>query len=167
MAKIAYDWSMKPKGSPLSDVTLLFVVNMRWVDRTTNLEQAILSQLLPHDTHITTNQLQRSLGKLSDKVVIVLDAVDESDRHLLDDPERSGSIVKLLTGRILVSCRLIVTTRPWRVTEIVNACKTFTRLDLGGFSREDVKTYIRQFFNDEEELGEILAQVYGTKCCYS
>ena len=156
MAKIAYDWSMKPKGSPLSDVSLLFVINMRWVESTTDLEQAILSQLLPHDTHITTNQLQHSLGKLSDKVVFVLDAVDESDRHLLDDPESSGSIVKLLTGRILVSCRLIVTTRPWRVNEIVNACKTFTRLDLGGFSREDVKTYIRQFFNDEEELGESL-----------
>ena len=156
MARIAYDWSMKPKGSPLSDISLLFVINMRWVDSSTNLEDAILSQLLPHDTHITANQLQQSLGKLSNRLVIVLDAVDESDRHLLDYPERSGSIVKLLKGKILVSCRLIITTRPWRVPEIISACKTFTRLDLGGFSRADVKTYIRQFFNAKEDLGESL-----------
>ena len=156
MAKIAYDWSMKPKGSPLSDVSLLFVINMRWVDSSTNLEDAILSQLLPHDTHITAHQLQQSLRKLRNRLVIILDAVDESDRHLLDYPERSGSIVKLLKGKILVSCRLIITTRPWRVPEIISACKTFTRLDLGGFSRAEVKTYIRQFFNAKKELGESL-----------
>ena len=97
------------------------------------------------------------MGKLRNKLVIILDAVDESDRHLfLDHPEGSGSIVKLLKGKILVSCRLIITTRPWRIHEIISACKSFTRLDLGGFSRADVKTYIRQFFNAKEELGESL-----------
>ena len=156
MAKIAYDWASGAKNSPLTDICLLFVINMRWVNGTSNLEDVILAQLFPSDTQINAKQLLACVTELGSKAAIVLDAVDESDRHLLHDPESSGSIVKLLTGRILVSCRLIVTTRPWRVNEIVNACKTFTRLDLGGFSREDVKTYIRQFFSDEEELGESL-----------
>ena len=156
MAKIAYDWASEAKNSPIADICLLFVINMRWVDHTSNLEDVILAQLFPNDTNINAKQLLTCVAELGSMVAIILDAADESDRHLLDHPESSGSIVKLLTGRILVSCRLIVTTRPWRVSEIVNACKTFTRLDLGGFSREDVKTYIRQFFNDEEELGESL-----------
>ena len=156
MAKIAYDWASGAKNSPLTEICLLFVINMRWVNRTSNLEDVILAQLFPSDTQINAKQLLACVTELGSKAAIVLDAVDESDRHLLDDPESSGSIVKLLTGRILVSCRLIVTTRPWRVNEVVSACKTFTRLDLGGFSREDVKTYIHQFFNDEEELGESL-----------
>ena len=156
MAKIAYDWASGAKESSLADIRLLFVINMRWVDHTCDLEDVILSQLFPNDTQINAKQLLNCIADLESKAVIILDAVDESDRHLFGHPESSGSVVKLLTGKILISCRLIVTTRPWRVSEIVNACKTFIRLDLGGFSREDVKKYICQFFNAKKELGESL-----------
>ncbi|XP_072045223.1 uncharacterized protein [Amphiura filiformis] len=156
-AKIAYDWA-KSRDLFLSDIGLLFVVNMRWVEHTSNLEDVILSQMLPDDTEMTKELLRSKIKELRDRVIIIVDAVDESDRELFNHPKSSGSIVKLLTGKTFVLCRLVVTTRPWRVVEIVKACKAFTRLDLSGFSKEDVQTYIRQFFRDDEELRESLLE---------
>ncbi|XP_072044888.1 NLR family CARD domain-containing protein 4-like [Amphiura filiformis] len=155
-AKIAYDWAnvIDSPGidSSLSDIGLLFVVNMRWVEHTSNLEDAILSQMLPEDTEMTKELLRSKIKELGDRVIIILDAVYESDRELFNHPKSSGSIVKLLRGNIFALCRLVVTTRPWRVAEIAKACSAFTRLDLSGFSSEDVQIYIWRFFRDDEEL---------------
>ncbi|XP_072043301.1 uncharacterized protein [Amphiura filiformis] len=155
-AKIAYDWATQLEGSPLRDITLLFVINMRWIDHTSNLESIILNQILPRDTTITPDQVRSMIERYGDRVIVILDAVDESDRGLFNQVESYGNIVELLKGRVMSPCRVLVTTRPWRIAEITRMCKTFTQLELIGFNKEDVREYVRKFFHQKKNLGDSL-----------
>ena len=156
-AKIAYDWATG-SAECFKDIALLFVLSMRGVNHDSELENVISRQLLSEDTGVDTGQLLSVLAKLEEKVIVILDAVDEADRGLFDHPECSGSIVKLITGTILLSCRLIVTTRPWRLTQITGSCAEYIHLELHGFSKPDVVMYIRKFFAraDHSDLRESL-----------
>ncbi|XP_072048815.1 uncharacterized protein, partial [Amphiura filiformis] len=93
-AKIAYDWATQVEGSPLTDITLLLVLNMRGIDHTSNLEDVILNQILADGSSITAEQIRCMIQKNEEKVVIILDAIDESDRKLYYQPSACGDIVK-------------------------------------------------------------------------
>ena len=157
-AKIAYDWAKGIAGSPLKDIVLLLVLNMRYINHTSNLEDAILTQIFPEDTKITADQIQNMIQRYGEKIIIIFDAIDESDRHLYSDADKCGSIVKLLRGKMYLSCRLLVTTRPWRITEIARECKQFVHFEITGFNRDDINDYIKKFFTQEAGVGDSLIE---------
>ena len=53
-------------------------------------------------------------------------------------------------------CRVVITTRPWRASEITGVYREYNRLELHGFLPSDVKKYIAKFFTEDKELGERL-----------
>ena len=153
-AKIAYDWATKAERV-LKDIALLFVINMRSVDRTSNLEDVILSQIFPKDTTVTPSQIQSLIQRYSKSTIVILDAVDESDRKLYD-PLNRGTIVELLRGEILLSCKLLATTRPWRISEITKRCQNFAHVEICGFNKDDIREYINKFFSNDKDLRDSL-----------
>lgn len=157
-AKLAHDWAKRDTdtNTPLADIHLLFVLNMRWIQRSSNIEEVILAQLLPDDTSITEKDLSNMMRHLGSGVTLILDAIDETDREFFTDPKQSGNIVRALMGKNLLTTRIIVTTRPWRVGEIVQYNKTLTKFELHGFAKEDIAYYVRHFFSREQQLGEKL-----------
>ncbi|XP_072048433.1 uncharacterized protein [Amphiura filiformis] len=65
----------------------------------------------------------------------------------------------MLMGRHLTTCRLLVTTRPWRTAEVKRRCQsTYAQVELQGFNKEDVREYIRKFFKHEKSMGDSLIE---------
>lgn len=150
-AKIAHDWATQSTEC-LKDTLLLFVLNMSRIDHSWNLEDAILTQLLPEDVGVTATQLGNVIKTYEEKIVIICDAIDETDPQLFRHPGMAGSIVKLLTRKILLQIRVLLTTRPWRKKEIIKECKPNATFQLNGFTKDDIKKYIKTFFKDDLSL---------------
>ena len=152
VAKIAYDWATGVEGSPLKDISLLFVLNMRHISHTTDLEDAINAQIFPEDTQISRRELERLIKRYERSTTVILDAVDESVRHLYSHPDNCGTIVKLLQGKRFLSCRLLVTTRPWRISEITRECNVFAHFEIIGFNHDDINEYLNKYFDQDVGL---------------
>ena len=148
-AKMANDWATESEESSLKDTLLLFVLNMKWIDHSCDVEDAILRQMFPEDAGITATQLRNVMKTYEEKIVIICDAIDETDSKLFRHLGKTGSIVKLLTGKILRQSRVLLTTRPWRETEIIKECKPHAIFRLSGFPKDGIKKYIKKFFKDD------------------
>ncbi|XP_072049085.1 uncharacterized protein [Amphiura filiformis] len=146
-AKLAFDWCHKTNVSPLQDVQLLFIVQLATLDHLSNIEDAICSQLLSSDIDRSIiGKIIRDLGK----VVLVLDGLDEAPLDLLKH-EITGNLVEIISYKQLRACHVLVTTRPWRETEIVSQCPVYRRLELQKMNRSDVKQYVRKLFGQRSD----------------
>ena len=157
-AKIAYDWS---RGQALGHIVLLFVLRLGLINRNTTVEEAIIEQLnIPSVLH-DCQQLSKTLDELGSSIAIVLDALDEADpllfsrkRKLLTlkavtyhQSVRLHNIVDIMTfnSKGLKQCRVLVTTRPWTIPQIVKIPE-YRHLELQPFIKADITTYVKQFF---------------------
>ena len=146
-AKLAFDWCHKTNVSPLHDVQLLFIVQLATLDHLSNIEDAICSQLLSSDIDRSIiGKIIRDLGK----VVLVLDGLDEAPLDLLKH-ESTGNLVEIIRYKQLRECFVLVTTRPWRETEIVSQFPVYRRLELQKMNRSDVKAYVRKLFGQSSD----------------
>ncbi|XP_072015391.1 uncharacterized protein [Amphiura filiformis] len=159
LAKYAYDWATNASGSPLKNIPLVFALNMRWMQSDTDLEEAILHQLLPPDTKITKDALGGYLEQNQSSFILLLDSYDEfgaADSMLTSTGV--GNILRILSNRFLTSCRVIVTSRHWRASEFSQFPRLYVKFEIDGFSKDNVQEYIRKFFHSDREAGERLYQ---------
>ena len=158
LAKIAYDWAMKDNESPLKDLPLLFVLNMRYMQYESDLEDAIFHQLLPTDTLITKNCLRNFIEQNPDSVMIFLDSYDEFSRGevLRSSKLTDRNVVGLLSYNCLTSCRVLVSSRHWRASDFSGLGKIYAKIEIEGFSEINVKGYIMRYFHSVPNVGERL-----------
>ncbi|XP_072024827.1 NLR family CARD domain-containing protein 4-like [Amphiura filiformis] len=158
LAKIAYDWAMENADSPLKDLPLLFVLNMRWMQYTSSLEEAILHQLLPRDTELSKESIRYFLEQNPDRFMILLDSYDEFSRgEILGSNETDGgNVVDTLANEYLTSCRVLVSSRHWRASDFSSLNKVYTKIDVEGFSEKRVREYIMKTFQESPGSGERL-----------
>ncbi|XP_072029762.1 uncharacterized protein [Amphiura filiformis] len=160
-SKIAHDWCHrlddKDRNSPLNHIELLFVLELGKVDYKSNIEEEIVKQLL-HASASPFHDLQwlrKTIETCGKSVVIILDALDESDPDLLVlRHEEVGSIVRILTFDELSSCRVLVTSRPWRIKEMMEF--KYRRLELQPFNKKKILEYMKQFFAVDDPLSRTL-----------
>ena len=158
LAKIAYDWAMEDEKSPLKDIPLLFLLNMRHMQYDSDLEDAIFRQLLPKDTVITKNSLRNFLEKNPDSAMILLDSYDEFSRGdvLSSNVLQEGNVVNIVSNNCLTSCRVLVSSRHWRASDFAQLGNIYAKIDVEGFSEKDVNEYIMRYFADLPNVGERL-----------
>ena len=161
-AKIAYDWSHRLKfhNSPLNHIKLLFLLRLGLINHQTSIEEAIFDQLLPSgSTSYTWEELRKVIEMSGKSVIIVLDALDEADPKLFEkkQSQEAPSIVKIMQFQDLPKCRVLVTTRPWRVAEIMK-CEAYRRLELQPFTKSDIVQYVEKFFGQNIELSAELEE---------
>ncbi|XP_072036662.1 baculoviral IAP repeat-containing protein 1f-like [Amphiura filiformis] len=156
ISKIAYDWAKGTEESPLKDISLLFVLNMASID-VSNIEEAIITQLLPEDTCIKAEDLKAFIGKHSNRIMLILDGFDAAKSAVSKSCiQREGSLVKATSNKILRECHIVVTTRCLLFEE------GFRYVEVSGFSMDNVNTYIKKFFAQKEELGDKLVSYIST-----
>ena len=161
-AKVAYDWShrLDNENSPLNHIKLLFVLRLGSIDSANAIEEVIFDQLLPRTFKIEdpdrTKKLRKVIEKLGKAVVVVFDSLDEADPRLFLRQE-VGSIVKIMQFEDLRPCRVLVTSRPWRVKDITKYAE-YRRLELQAFTKSDILEYVKRFFVSDRLLGERLEQ---------
>ena len=148
-AKLAHDWST---GPALQHIRLLFILQLGAMNSASNIEDEILEQLNISDVKIEGNQLKEIIENLTSSVLVVLDSLDEASPDFMKETPPVGSVIKCLRYRYLKKCRLLVTTRPWRETDITNIEETrYTRLELKKMTSTDVKKFIHKFFHENED----------------
>ena len=146
-AKLAFDWSHNPADSPLKHIKLLFIIQLSLVDPESTIEDTICAQLLSNDVDPTS--IGHVIRELSSSAVLVLDGIDEAPEDLLDYPD-ADNLVQTMRYRDFEECRVLITTRPWRESEITKI-PVYKRLELQKMDRSSVKEYVQKFFSLNKE----------------
>ncbi len=160
-AKLAFDWCQESDSSPLKDVKLLFIIQLARVTHSSDIEDAIYSQLLSSNVDIDSNKaaLDEVIRTLGEAVVIVLDGLDEAPPDLFKH-EKTGNLVKVIQFKHFRECCVLVTTRPWREKEVTEI-PGYRRLELQKMNRSDIKRYVKKLFGQNTDtiaLGNRLLQ---------
>ena len=148
--KLAHDWASRKHG-PLKDLRFLFLLRMRDLERTTNLEDAIKTHLFSADCNITNKQLFDWIIHHQKECCIIFDGYDEASFSLQKKKAGDGNIIDILLNNVLRNCTVIVTSRPAKLADFGVSRKSYTLFEVTGFSTEDVNKYIYKFFGEQQK----------------
>ena len=85
----------------------------------------------------------------------LLEGLDELPRVYTQD---KGSIfVKLITGRLLPASTVLITTRPWAVSDLPKSCSSRLEqlIEIFGFTQEQIKEYVSAMIRMKEAPAEL------------
>ena len=150
--KLAYDWATRHgrewhESFPRVEVLLL----LRCRDIKSNcIWKAIEDQILPEIEPEVRDTFIQFLKENPSKVLLVLDGLDEAD------PEELNLVRKLIQGKLLPGCFVVLTSRHEAGSNIIP--HTDTLLEIVGFTTTDADCFIRRYFqkSDNQHLAATL-----------
>eukprot|EP00057_Strongylocentrotus_purpuratus_P014371 XP_011668845.1 PREDICTED: uncharacterized protein LOC105440431 [Strongylocentrotus purpuratus] len=107
----------------------------------------------PDDLEIEGEQVDAYVRKNPRKVLILLDGLDEG--HIdIKKPDSNDAIVSIVRGERFIDTPVVITTRPFGADQIkstmtINDHYTFGKVK--GFTKENMATYIENFFKDDSQ----------------
>ncbi|XP_072022082.1 uncharacterized protein [Amphiura filiformis] len=154
-AKVAHDWCA---GTTLQNIRLLFIIDLAKVDKDTLIEDAICEHLL--SDIIKPTKLLEVIKHLKQSIFFIFDGLDEAPGLMSSKVEKKGGnrVADVMKNQKLEDCRVLVTTRPWGEKEMKDI-PGYKRLELKKMTRENVKKYVKRFFEQDSEtksLGDSL-----------
>ncbi|XP_038050678.1 NLR family CARD domain-containing protein 4-like isoform X2 [Patiria miniata] len=150
--KMAYDWAVG-SSQVLQKYKLVFLLKMHALEQSSDLVDAVFDQLLAKDTSIERGALDMFIKKSPGKVLVLLDGFDELMTTSLCESS-FGSILEILSGKVLRGCTVLVSTRHSHIDILVSdklVQEPFTLVEVMGFSRKDVTEYVNKFFKGEPD----------------
>ncbi|XP_071476620.1 uncharacterized protein [Diadema antillarum] len=154
-AKIAWDWS---QGKILQDLDMVIVIPLRdvTVDKTIGV---IVERYLSDSNEVTPAQIDNYISTNLSKVFLMFDGFDEFNEKI--DRNSSSEVIRILGLEQYESCKVIVTSRPWRTDEFMlhkSLAESYTFIVVEGYSKENLTTYIKKYFRiwKEDVLAETL-----------
>ena len=164
VAKLAYDWAHRVEESPLRDLPLLFVLKLRNVDTKTSIGQAIKSELL-YNEELSPKELEQFLKKNPKHCHIILDGLDEYSGSVAKNAEITSNVVSIMQNKELPSCRVLVTARPHIEADFDhgNLPRIYAKMEIEGFSRQNSRDYINNFFGETKEGEKLKAYLDKTE----
>eukprot|EP00057_Strongylocentrotus_purpuratus_P010290 XP_011664764.1 PREDICTED: uncharacterized protein LOC105438532 [Strongylocentrotus purpuratus] len=148
VAKMAYDWVHRKKGSALEHLPLLFVVKFRNTSQLTSIGEAIKSQLLSDVHDLTPEGLESFIRKNQGICHIILDGLDEYAGISSSQRSSGSNIMQVVCLKEFPDCRVLVTTRPHleNFFDQDDLPRVYTKMWIEGFSPESSCEYINKFF---------------------
>eukprot|EP00057_Strongylocentrotus_purpuratus_P025183 XP_011679657.1 PREDICTED: protein NLRC5-like [Strongylocentrotus purpuratus] len=148
VAKMAYDWVHRERGSALEHLPLLFVVKFRNTSQLTSIGEAIKSQLLSDVHDLTPEGLESFIRENQGICHIILDGLDEYAGFSSSQRSSGSNIIKVICLEEFPECRVLVTTRPHleNFFDQDDLPRVYTKMWIEGFSRESSCEYINKFF---------------------
>ncbi|XP_038050714.1 NLR family CARD domain-containing protein 4-like isoform X1 [Patiria miniata] len=150
--KIAYDWAVG-SSQVLRKYKLVFLLKMHALEQSSDLVDAVFDQLLAKDVCIERGALDMFIKNSPGKVLVLLDGFDELMTTSLCESS-FGSILEILSGKMLRGCTVLVSTRPSHLHRLVSeelVQEPFTHVEVMGFSRKDVIEYVNKFHIGEPD----------------
>ncbi|XP_078572096.1 uncharacterized protein LOC144859374 [Branchiostoma floridae x Branchiostoma japonicum] len=132
--KLAYDWSCGKLGR----FKVVFLLEMRHLAG--KVKDYIFEQLLPEDTKMTPDQLWSYIQENQDDVLFILDGLDE----LSQAAREVKDVEKLIQGKILSKCHVLVTSRPYHCVKDLEKCHQFYKIV--GYTKQNSEEFIRKYF---------------------
>ncbi|XP_072182224.1 LOW QUALITY PROTEIN: NACHT, LRR and PYD domains-containing protein 6-like [Diadema setosum] len=154
-AKIAWDWC---QGRILLDLDMVIVIPLRDVTDHKSIG-AIVKSYLSDFNEATPDQIDAYISSNLNKILLVFDGFDEFSEDI--QKESDSEVIRILALDQYKSCKVIVTTRPWRshVFKVTKKlAETYTFISVEGFNEKNLVTYITRYFQIREKkaLGESL-----------
>ncbi|XP_072172328.1 NLR family CARD domain-containing protein 4-like [Diadema setosum] len=147
-AKIAWDWC---QGRILQDLDMVLLIPLRRF-KNENSIGGIVKRYLSDANTAKTRQIDNYILTNQSRVFIIFDGFDEFQRKL--SGKSRNCVIRILRIKQYRSCKVIVTTRPWRTDEFMmnrNLVDAYTFLSVEGFTRMSLSDYIRRFFRSRED----------------
>ncbi|XP_038050698.1 NLR family CARD domain-containing protein 4-like [Patiria miniata] len=157
--KIAYDWAIC-FSQVLQKYKLVFLLKMHALEQSSDLVDAVFDQLLAKDVRIERGALDMFIKNSPGSVLVLLDGFDELMTTSLCESS-FGSILEILSGKVLRGCTVLVSTRPSHLDRLVSeelVQEPFTHVRVMGFSRDDVTEYVTNFFTSEPDKAKGLLE---------
>ncbi|PIK46098.1 hypothetical protein BSL78_17037 [Apostichopus japonicus] len=148
--KAAADWQTRSEeSSPLNDVQVFILLQLRRVAEMTSIYQAIRELLLPKNKRglYTNDKIEEILNSAS-SIVIILEGYDE-----IADSNLNSDISDIIKGEMFPEVRVIISTRPSCTPEGLDAKAVMLRLT--GCDAESRGRYINKFVHGEEDKAKI------------
>ena len=145
--KTMFSWevcSRWAKGEILQQYSVLSLLQLRDPEVR---EASTIADLFPNSSADLHKEMSEIYGE---SCCILLDGFDE----LPEDKRKQQSLfIKLLTGKLLPLATVIVTSRPWATNSFVRRYShcISQHIEIVGFTRENVDTYVTKAFPDETE----------------
>ncbi|XP_044166793.1 NLR family CARD domain-containing protein 3-like [Acropora millepora] len=151
--KLAYDWATRHGREwheSFPRVEVLLLLRCREIESNC-IWKAIEDQILPEgiEPEVRDTFIQ-FLQENPSKVLLVLDGLDEAD------PEELNLVRKLIQGKLLPGCFVVLTSRHEAGSNIIP--NTDTLLEIVGFTTTDAECFIRRYFqqSDNQHLAATL-----------
>ncbi|XP_072171948.1 uncharacterized protein [Diadema setosum] len=147
-AKIAWDWC---QGRILQDLDMVLLIPLRDVTNKISIGGIVKTYLTDSNT-ATQKMIDDYISANQSRVLIIFDGFDEFDEQLTK--KNSSEVIRILGTEQYNSCKVIVTTRPWRTNEFMMdkiLAESYTFLSVEGFNNVNISTYIRRYFHIREK----------------
>ena len=142
-AKIAWDWI---KGINFTEFKLVLIIRLR--DSKHKTVGEVVKSYLSDNNFVQPAQLDQYILSNPDKVLIILDGLDEFQGDLTTQCE----FIKILLIERFKSTRVIVTSRSWKadlIRQTPSLSKAYAFISVEGFTKENLSIYIQKFFGDD------------------
>ena len=143
--KIAYDWA---KGV-FTAVSVVFFVSVKLIRPGQSIENIIIGQVPPLEAlGIGESKLKIILNTIGDKCLIILDGLDELDLGSNED------VRKIIEGRKLLTCGVLLTSRPHDGDSIE---RYFPKhVSIKGFSRDHASQFVSKCIQNSQKANAVL-----------
>ena len=143
--KVAIDWA---KGV-IKKYSLVFFVALKFVKPGDPIENVIIQQIPELEgLKISQQKLKALLDRFSNRILIILDGLDE---HRLG---QNKDVLKIIKNQMLLDCRIVLSSRPHSAKEVEKHLPTIIRVE--GFTETEARKFVSNFFTDSRKITEIL-----------
>ena len=143
--KIGFDWT---KGI-FQMFSVIFFVHLKLVKPGEPIENVILHQHPElRGLNMSPKHVRAMLKKFGDRCLLILDGLDE---HGLGQNE---DVLKVIRNEKLLSCGIVVSSRPHSVNEVEQHFSTIIRVK--GFTEKEAEKFISNFFTRRKKIDKIL-----------
>ena len=150
--KLAYDWA----SGHLNNFELVLVIKLKFAEKDQSLESMIKLQIASlGECNISDEKLQKYLKSGQDRVLLVLDGLDEI--QLKKFPQIHG----MLKGEAYRKCSILATTRPYKAETLNNKMTVLAKIK--GFSKQKAEEFISRILTDPKERNNFFLQLESRK----
>ena len=142
--KIAWDWA-----TGRLDFSLVFFLPLKLVRLGQSIEDIILEQYSVLETlNISKQKIIHVINKLGEKVLLIMDGLDEQDLGSIEDVDLT------IKGKNLKDCCLLVTSTPHRSRNVEVHFKNI--LVLNGFTEKHSEKFVEKFLKDSSKTKAVV-----------
>ena len=158
--KVVFDWATgkHATGNCFTNFVIMLLIKCRDVE--SGIWEAIEDQLLPQE--VGEDEREKFFDFIrhnQSNVLLVLDGLDEVSEKKLP------MFSEIIQGRVLPNCRVVATARHEAGVKVRKYCDTL--LEVKGFTKEDVQSFIRKYFKAEPNLAkQLIAHLYTDRKLY-
>eukprot|EP00058_Branchiostoma_floridae_P020516 XP_002606006.1 hypothetical protein BRAFLDRAFT_100913 [Branchiostoma floridae] len=151
LRNIVCHWSNN--GQKFKGLKMVFALKGRHLKASEDLFDAIYQHnILPRDFKITKDRLQEWVQNNQDKVMFIIDAIEETPGF-----DRDHFMARLIFGNYLRESYVVLTTTAIHnlTVPILKSCDAYYVVE--GFNQEDIDTFVGKFFKNDREASGIRA----------